>query len=464
LSFTNKYAKLFKALLPAPFTIAVVLTLLTFLLALLFTKPETSGFGEYTLKLIGSWEKGLGGSGGLTFALQMMLMLVLGHSLALTAPVNSFLNKLTSYCRSTGKAALIVTFLTIVFSLFNWGLGLIFGALFARKIAESAKINAYSINYPLIGAAGYSGLMVWHGGLSGSAPLKIAENDGIEKLFENYQLAPEIVQQLPVNVPFSETVFSGMNLTVALALLVILPLTMYLIGKRMRPSSIEISITQPIPKENYRASGAERLDYSRFLCIGFGSIILIYSIVKVFLLSDELSWSFISPNYINLLLFGLALMLHARFSLFLRSIDAAIGGAAGILIQFPLYFGILGLMKGSGMMSDISHFFAAHSNATTHPIFTFFSAGLVNILVPSGGGQWAVQGPIIIESSLQQGLPLGKEIMAMSYGDQLTNMLQPFWALPLLAITGLKAKDILPYTLFIMLVGTLIFVAGLLLF
>ena len=191
---------------------------------------------------------------------------------------------------------------------------------------------------------------------------------------------------------------------------------------------------------------------------------MIYAVLKVFITDDKLSWSFISPNYINLLLFGLALILHSNFSQFLKSIDNAIGGAAGILIQFPLYFGILGLMKDSGMMTDISNFFVAHSNHITHPIYTFFSAGLVNILVPSGGGQWAVQGPIIIESSIQQGLPLGKEIMAMSYGDQLTNMLQPFWALPLLAITGLRAKDILPYTLFLMMVGTIIFITGLMLF
>ena len=104
------------------------------------------------------------------------------------------------------------------------------------------------------------------------------------------------------------------------------------------------------------------------------------------------------------------------------------------------------------------------SNETTFPIFTFISAGIVNIFVPSGGGQWAIQGPIIIETSLQLGLNISKNVMALAYGDQLTNMLQPFWALPLLGITGLKAKEILPYTLIIMLVGGIIFVSGLLIF
>jgi short-chain fatty acids transporter len=124
----------------------------------------------------------------------------------------------------------------------------------------------------------------------------------------------------------------------------------------------------------------------------------------------------------------------------------------------------MGIMAGSGMINTISDFFVSISTSTTLPIFTFLSAGLVNIFVPSGGGQWAVQGPLVLESALQLGVPLPKSIMALAYGDQVTNMLQPFWALPLLGITKLKAKEILPYTLLFMLVGSVLFIAGLLIF
>ena len=163
-------------------------------------------------------------------------------------------------------------------------------------------------------------------------------------------------------------------------------------------------------------------------------------------------------------LFGLAILLHRSFFQFLEAVDEAITGSAGILIQFPLYFGIMGIMRSSGLVGEISDFFVSISTATTYPIFTFFSAGIVNVFVPSGGGQWAVQGPIIVQAANDLGLSLPKSIMALAYGDQLTNMLQPFWALPLLGITGLKAKDILPYTLFLMLIGALIFISALLLF
>ena len=156
--------------------------------------------------------------------------------------------------------------------------------------------------------------------------------------------------------------------------------------------------------------------------------------------------------------------MHKSFFSFLKAIDNAISGASGILIQFPLYFGIMGIMNHSGLVQIMSDFFVNISNETTFPIFTFISAAIVNVFVPSGGGQWAVQGPIIVEAATQLGVSIPKSVMALAYGDQLTNMLQPFWALPLLGITGLKAKEILPYTLILLLAGVVIFIVGLLFF
>ncbi len=124
----------------------------------------------------------------------------------------------------------------------------------------------------------------------------------------------------------------------------------------------------------------------------------------------------------------------------------------------------MGIMNSSGLVDIFANFFVTISNEVTYPIFTMISGGVVNIFVPSGGGQWAVQGPIIIEAANQLGTSIPKSVMALAYGDQLTNMLQPFWALPLLGITGLKARQILPYTILIMLAGLLIFLTGIILF
>ena len=172
MSFSNKFGEFIKKILPAPFTIAVILSFITFILALFTQSTEDS---NSFFKVLEFWEKGLWDNQLMVFAMQMMLMLVLGHALALSAPLEKIINKTTSFCSNTANAAAIITFTTIIVSLFNWGLGLIFGAIFARKVGEHATKNNIKLNYPLIGAAGYSGLMVWHGGISGSAPIKIAE-------------------------------------------------------------------------------------------------------------------------------------------------------------------------------------------------------------------------------------------------------------------------------------------------
>ena len=219
-----------------------------------------------------------------------------------------------------------------------------------------------------------------------------------------------------------------------------------------------------VESKEEKVVGAERLDKSRWFATFLSLVILFYAIYKAFFEPTNSTFGFITPDYLNFVLLGMGILLHGTFSNFLNAVNEAIGGAAGILIQFPLYFGIMGIMKSTGLVQDFSAFFISISNENTFPIFTMISAGIVNVFVPSGGGQWAVQGPILIQASEALNISLPKSIMALAYGDQLTNMLQPFWALPLLGITGLKAKEILPYSLLLMLVGSLIYLSALLLF
>ena len=447
MSITKKFEKIFKTLLPAPFTIAVLLTFFTFVLALLITDPKSNQI--HIVELLLYWEKGIWNSPLLVFAMQMMLMLVLGHTLALSNPISKIISKGVRYCTNTANSAAIITFFTILVSLFNWGLGLIFGAIFARKAGEHASKNNIDFNYPLIGTAGYSGLMVWHGGISGSAPIKIAEKGHF------------LVDKIDV-ISQSETIFSTMNISISIVLLITLPLLMYYLGKQNPGKTIILSSKKK--EDSIKTTEVQKLDQSALLAWGFGGTIIFYAFYKAIILPESITLSVITPNYINLVLLGLAIIMHKSFFAFLNAIDNAISGASGILIQFPLYFGIMGIMNHSGMVNIMSNFFVSISNETTFPIFTFISAGIVNVFVPSGGGQWAVQGPIIVDAATQLGVSIPKSVMALAYGDQLTNMLQPFWALPLLGITGLKAKEILPYTLILLVVGSIIFISGLLIF
>ncbi|WP_373073948.1 short-chain fatty acid transporter [Zeaxanthinibacter enoshimensis] len=458
MKLTRAIETVFRRYLPSPFTIAVLLTLFTILLAWIATDAPESG--SHLGSVLSHWESGIWNSGLLVFAYQMMLILVLGHVLVLSRPVEKLIQKITGLVSNPANAALLVALPTMLVSFFNWGLGLIFGALLARKVGEYAQEAGIPVNYPLVGACGYLGLMVWHGGISGSAPIKASEEGHITELM---QLTgnKELLSALPGSIPTSLTIFSTSNLLIFAAVLVAISGIAYYLGRNTNSTPTSLPALTMEKVQETEAIGSEKLDRSPWLSAVFGLLILGVFCLQYtsFLLALD-----ITPNMLNFFMLGLALLLHGSLANFGRAVEGAIGDTAGILIQFPLYFGIMGIMAGTGMISDISDFFGSVANSTTLPILTFFSAGLVNVFVPSGGGQWAVQGPLVLESALQLGVPLPKALMALAYGDQVTNMLQPFWALPLLAITKLKASEILPYTLIFMLVGSVIYLAGLLLF
>lgn len=458
MGLTKVIEKVFRRFLPSPFTIAVLLTLLTIVLALIFT--ENTSDKSHFLTILSYWENGIWNSGLLVFAYQMMLILVLGHVLVLSKPMERLILGITKFVKNTSNAAVLVALPTMLVAFFNWGLGLIFGAILARKVGEYAYANNIPINYPLIGASGYVGLMVWHGGISGSAPIKVAEAGHLSELIAGISNS-ELVSQLPETISTSLTVFSSWNIMLFLSVIIAISTLVYFLGRKAAPQNLELKEYKSQSIDKKEVQGAEKLDYSKVAASLFGGLILLTFLVQYLPALTTLN---ITPNMLNFFMLGLAIVLHGSFKSFLVAVEEAIGDTAGILIQFPLYFGIMGIMANSGMITGISDFFVSISNATTLPIFTFLSAGLVNVFVPSGGGQWAIQGPLVLESSLQLGVSLPKAIMALAYGDQITNMLQPFWALPLLGITKLKAKEILPYTLLFMLVGSFIYIGGLLIF
>ena len=450
MSLSEYYIKAARWLLPMPFTIAIFLSLITFIAALSIQQGELIDASWELLKL---WEEGLWNKPLMAFALQMMLMLVLGHVLASTNVFQTLISKVTVYCTSTSKAALIISFSSLIMSLLNWGLGLIFSAILCRKVGEYFKDKGQQVNYSILGASAYVGLMVWHGGLSGSAPLKIAEKG---HFFE---------QDIGL-IYLNRTIFSSMNLTSIFLLLILIPLLAFFLGKTSKKT-----ILPNWPLDNQKnhekvemVLGAERIDRSRYIGKFIGLSLLLYLFFKVVKFPSVFNLGFLTPNFINLLLLALGLFLHESLETYVTKVENAIGSAAGILLQFPLYFGIMSLISNSGLLDELASFFIQISDQSSFPIFTLISAGIINVFVPSGGGQWAVQGPIVIEAAKALNVSISKSVMALAYGDQLTNMLQPFWALPLLGITGLKAKDILPYSFLFMLVGVLIFIFVLILF
>ncbi|SHF12653.1 short-chain fatty acids transporter [Desulfacinum infernum DSM 9756] len=434
--------------IPDPFIFAILLTFLTWLLGILFTDN-----GPFDMIL--HWHKGFWNL--LQFSMQMCLILVTGYALATTQVMRALIDKLADIPKSAGGAAALVALVAIIGGYINWGLGLIVGALMARQVALRGFEKKVPMHYPLLGAAGYAGLAVWHGGFSGSAPLLVAT--------KGHFLEAEIGI-----LPVTATLFSTLNIAVAVFLILVLPYIFKLLCPsdparmvtidQVLPNAREIIAEQEMGEMELRHQDtlAAKLERSVAISmvIGLGGMIAVvwYFATNGFKLNLDI---------VNFTFLFLGILLHKRPVHYVRAVADGTRGCAGIILQFPFYSGIMGMMKFSGLIVVMANWFIAISNQATYPLLTFVSAALVNLFVPSGGGQWAVQGPVIVKAAQALDVSLPKAVMALAYGDQWTNLLQPFWALALLGITGLKARQIMGYCIAVMLIGALFFLLALLL-
>lgn len=400
--------------LPDPYIFVAILTLVVMAAAVVFE-------AQSPMAVIGMWGDGFWSL--LQFAMQMLLVLVTGYMMASTPLVRRGLQALAGMAASPGAAILLVSYVSLVASWVNWGFGLVVGALFAKEIARKVRVD-----YRLLVASAYSGFLVWHGGLAGSVPLAIAT-------------AGHPFEALMGVVPTSATIFAPFNLVIVAALFVVVPL----VNRMMMPRPGEEVFVDPklldetpLPEATGRTP-AERMENSRILTwlIGLGGVAWL---VQYFLSAGSLTL-----NVVNFLFLMVAILLHGTPRRLLASLNEAMKGGAGIVIQFPFYAGIMAVMVSSGLAGTISERLVALATPATFPFWTFLSAGIVNFFVPSGGGQWAVQAPVILPAAEALGVDFARAAMAVAWGDAWTNMVQPFWALPILGIAGLKAKDIMGF-------------------
>ena len=437
-------SRLFRWLIPDPFVIAIILTVVTIAAALVWGqyKPDEDRW----VVLLDSWRDNKDGIWKLlAFSMQMCLILVTGHALAATRPIRWCIDRIAGLPGSTMSAAALVGFVAVLCGLINWGLGLIVGALLARNVGRSLEQRGISAHYPLIAAAGYMGMLVWHGGFSGSAPLSMTSEAGAAKVL------PDAIAAHVGAIPLEQTILSPMNIVVSLGLVVLVPVMLVLLSPRNEERIQSFGEFDPMEEVPFEPEPVTSLPafLNRFWPVSWllaGALLL-----GIWRFIDTKGFGSLGLNEIIMIMFAAGLILHGSPIAYMHAAGNAARGCAGIMIQFPLYAGIMALMVASGLMAQITEFFVEIGNERTMPLLSFVSAAIVNIFVPSGGGQWAIQGPIALQSGFDVGVAPGRMVMAVAYGDQLTNMLQPFWALPLLAITGVKARDIVGYTALVML-------------
>lgn len=440
--FTNGCVNLVNRYLPDPFIFCIVLTVIVFL----GTIPAT---GAPIMEIVNCWGNGIWNL--LAFSMQMALVLVLGNAFANAPAIKSLITTIAKSAKTPIRGIVITLVVSLIACWINWGFGLVVGAILAKEIAKQVQ----GIDYRLLIASAYSGFVVWHAGISGSIPLALATPGEEALLLATGGAVSEVI-------PTSETIFAPYNLIMCLVILVVLPL----IFAKMHPAPEEVICIDPsllIEEEvEYKApeTPAEKLENSVIV----SGIIAVAGVA--FLVYYFVNNGFnLTLNIVNAVFLTLGIIFHKTPIRYVRAIEDAAKGAAGIILQFPFYAGIMALMVfsyegGTSLASVISNFFVSIATEVTFPLFTFLSAGIVNFFVPSGGGQWAVQGPIMMPAGLELGVDPAITGMAIAWGDAWTNMVQPFWALPALGIAGLSARDIMGYCIITLLLTGVVVCGG----
>lgn len=447
--FTNACVKLVDKYLPDPFLFAIVLTVVCYVLAVVFT-------GNSPLDVLAAWGDFKNGIWNLLkFSMQTSMIVVFGSALAKTKAFTKLINKVASYATTNTKAIIIITVFSGIISWLNYGLGLICGALLGKAIAKQLR----TIDYRLLIASAYSGFVIWHQGLSGSIPLTISTGFDVEGLGT-------------IQADITSTIFHPANILIVVVTIAVL----CVVNVAMQPDKDHLVTVDPalLKDEEEKVyeinTPADKLEHSKVMwaltCIlGWAYIIYYFGSYAA---SGKGILNGLGRDSVNLVLLFTGILLHGDLRRYVDAIKDSVSSVAGVILQYPFYAGIMAIMvvadaNGASLASIISNFFASISNKVTFPMFAFWSAGIVNFLVPSGGGQWSVQAPVMMGAARQLGVADSVAAMGIALGDQWTNMIQPFWALPALAVANLRAKDIMGFMCVVTIATGIVFTFGILL-
>ena len=412
--------------MPSAFSIAAGLTLIVFSAGLLIGRTSL-------MDCVRLW----GGSFWLflEFSMQMCLMLVTGYLVACSPPIRRLLNFVTSLFQTPRSAIAGLAILSMSLGWINWALGIVGGAVLARLFASRIT----QLDLRLIVTVAYLGLgCTWHAGLSASAPLLIAT--------PGHFLESEIGV-----IPVSNTIFHPFNVILTLVVLVALTGLVWQLA-RWTPLSSSETLAQRNQMElndftveskrprTPQASLATILDSGYWLNGTLGALGLTWFAITW--MDGELN---VTINSINFLLLFLGMTLHHNPQSLTLAAKEAVSFVHGIILQFPFYAGMFGIIKGTGLSEIIGNTFISMASPQTLPLLVYWYSGLVNYFVPSGGSKWAIEAPYLIAAAQGLGVPINKVVLAYAWGDMATNLLHPFWALPLLTATNLEFRQILGY-------------------
>ena len=435
-ALTNVSVRVIERWMPDAFLFAIILTFVVFVatMAVVHVGP---------IEVLTYWA----GAGGfwnlLAFAMQMALIVVLGSALANAPVCANLLNKIAGLAHTPKQGIAVTVIVAGICMWLNWGFGLIAGVLLARAVARRVP----NIDYRVLIASAYSVICMWHAGLSGSIPLQLTTPGAAYAM--GYTLGGENIV-----VSTGETIFFPLTLIwCAVVILACAGMMILAHPDAEHTISVDPSLLKEdkyqLPEKKVPADAIEQSKIIWILTLAMGFVYIIYYFYNIVATGGDVL-SGLTLNVVNFIFLFLGILAHGNLRGYIDAIGEAASGAAGIILQFPFYAGIMGMMvghpeDGQSLAHVLSMAIVSVANDVTFPMFTFLSAGVVNFFVPSGGGQWAVQGPIMMPAASEMGLSAAQTGMAIAWGDCWTNLIQPFWALPALAVAGLSARDIMGY-------------------
>jgi len=369
------------------------------------------------------------------FTMQMVMVIIGGYVVATSAVMRRVIEKVAGIPKSPKSAVGVVAMFALFTSLISWGLSLIFSALLVRALARRIK----EMDYRAAGAAAFLGIgVVWALGLSSSAAMLMATKSSM----------PPSLFAISGLIPLTQTLFLWQSMTMALILITTAALTAYFSapsGANARTAeSFGVDLEEAETEMEARTRPGEWLEYSPLLTILVSALLIGY-LINVFLTSPQGALAALDLNTFNLIFITLGLLLHWRPKRFLRAVAECVPATGGVLMQFPFYAMIFGMIVGTGLSEKMAHLFASMSNHDTYALLVAaYSAGL-GIFIPSGGSKWVVEAPYVMQAAIANQVHIGWVVQIYNAAEALPNFVNPFWMLPLLGILKIKARDLVGY-------------------
>ncbi len=429
---------------PDAFVFALGVTIVVFVLGAGLERAPVS-------TLLESWGKGFWEL--VPFAMQMALIIVTGYVLATSRPVARAITRLARIPRTARGATAMVALFAMATSWVNWGFSLIFGALLARETARQRP----EADYRALAASSLLGLgSVWAQGLSGSAALQMASPEALPPRLREIVAAGGLV---PGGViPLRSTIFTWQSLTAVAIEVALVSLVAWAYapppGRAVSAEKLGVAL-EPLGTDDDAPSSepptpASRVERSRALTLIV--VLMGCGYLGVYLSRAPAKLAAINVNTINFAFLMLGMLLHGTPERLLRAVREATPATAGVILQFPFYGGIAGMIAYTGLSARIAHAFVDVSTPVTFPPLVAAYSALLGVFVPSGGGKWVIEAPYVMQAAHELRVHLGWTVAVYDLGEALANLVQPFWMLPTLAILGLRARDVMGYTFVVFLV------------